>query len=126
MTPIHLLCATEPSSCSALHLGTLALSGARFEAEPALLSLAAAQEPDGLWPREPLYLTPGTDELIGRVMSDAEFRTKLLEKPEETLRAEGYDASPETIEAIRGVSSADIDALARDFERVSSARKAAS
>jgi hypothetical protein len=34
---------------------------ARVAPEPAILYLAATQEPDGMWPREALYLTPGKD-----------------------------------------------------------------
>ncbi|TAN49382.1 MAG: hypothetical protein EPN21_12305 [Methylococcaceae bacterium] len=47
---------------TAFHLGTLAaLHTQGIDASPAYLYLSAKQEPDGLWPREPIYVATGKD-----------------------------------------------------------------
>lgn len=47
---------------TAFHLGMLAaLKTQNIDAGPAYLYLSAQQEPDGLWPREPIYVATGKD-----------------------------------------------------------------
>lgn len=61
------------------------------------------------------------EDLIGHALSDKSFRDRLLASPEETLAAEGYEASPEVIQAIKSASPDDLSA----FERNTADRKAA-
>jgi hypothetical protein len=65
------------------------------------------------------------DELAKQVMSDEAFRKRLLADPEGTLKAEGYDVTPDLLDAISNVSPADVEAMAREFESSSSTKKAA-
>lgn len=44
---------------------------------------------------------PLDDELIGRALKDKDFRDRLLADPAETLEAEGYEATPELVAAIK-------------------------
>lgn len=50
------------------------------------------------------------EDLIGHAMADSSFRNRLLRSPEATLEAEGYEATPELLEAIRSTSQDDINA----------------
>lgn len=62
------------------------------------------------------------EDLIGHAMSDKSFRDRLFASPEATLAAEGYDATPEVVQAIK---SANLDDLSK-FESSTADRKAAS
>jgi hypothetical protein len=66
-----------------------------------------------------------TEELIGHVLTDKEFRTKLLADPEVILAAEGYEVSPEVLEALKKINPEDVDTLAQDFEKKFASRRAA-
>lgn len=65
------------------------------------------------------------EELIGRTLTDSAFRDRLLASPEKTLAEEGYDASPEVIEAIKSANPDDVKAMARGMEDQLAQRKAA-
>jgi hypothetical protein len=65
------------------------------------------------------------EDLIGHAMSDKSFRTRLLASPEETLAAEGYEVSPEVIEAIKAADSTDASNFAGEYENATAQRKAA-
>jgi len=65
------------------------------------------------------------DELIGRVLTDQGFRSRLFANPEETLRAEGYEPTPEILETIRKTNPADVDQAAKGIETQLADRKAA-
>ncbi|MDI1483923.1 Franean1_4349 family RiPP [Polyangium sp. y55x31] len=65
------------------------------------------------------------EELIGRALTDAKFREKLLASPESTLVEEGYEVGPEVIEAIKSTSPAEVQAVAKEFESQIAQRKAA-
>ncbi|MDC3961297.1 Franean1_4349 family RiPP [Polyangium jinanense] len=66
------------------------------------------------------------EELIGRALTDVEFRKKLLAAPEATLTAEGYEAVPEVIEAIKNANPDEVNAMAQGLESQMANRKAAS
>lgn len=61
------------------------------------------------------------EDLIGHALSDKSFRDRLLASPEATLDAEGYEVTPEVIQAIK---SANLDELSA-FEKNTAERKAA-
>jgi len=61
------------------------------------------------------------EDLIGHALSDKSFRDRLLASPEATLTAEGYEVSPEVVQAIK---SANLDDLSK-FENNTADRKAA-
>jgi hypothetical protein len=65
------------------------------------------------------------EELIGRALTDAAFRDRLLSAPEETLDAEGYDLGPEVVEAIKAANPEDIKAMAQGIENQIAQRRAA-
>jgi hypothetical protein len=46
-------------------------------------------------------LQQGLGELLARVEADAEFRRRLVADLEAALEAEGYDADPAVVEALR-------------------------
>ncbi len=66
------------------------------------------------------------EELIGRALTDMEFRSKLLSAPEATLAAEGYEVGPEVIEAIKNANPDEVNAMAQGLESQMAQRKAAS
>ena len=51
-------------------------------------------------------MTKHRDAIIGRAVTDADFRKRLLADPAATLEAEGYEADPELVESIRAVDPA--------------------
>lgn len=61
------------------------------------------------------------EELIGHALSDKSFRDRLLASPETTLDAEGYEVTPELVQAIKSANLDDLSA----FEQNSAERKAA-
>ncbi|HMY20524.1 MAG TPA: Franean1_4349 family RiPP [Polyangium sp.] len=61
------------------------------------------------------------EDLIGHALSDKAFRDRLLASPEATLEAEGYEATPEVIQAIKSANVADL----ASFENNAADRKAA-
>lgn len=61
------------------------------------------------------------EDLIGHALSDKSFRDRLLASPEATLTDEGYEVSPEVVQAIK---SANLDDLSK-FESNTADRKAA-
>jgi hypothetical protein len=61
------------------------------------------------------------EDLIGHALSDKSFRDRLLASPEATLSAEGYEATPEVIQAIKSANLDDLSA----FESNTADRKAA-
>jgi hypothetical protein len=59
-------------------------------------------------------------ELIGRAVQDADFRRRLLDDPQQVVKAEGYELEPDQIEALqrldpRAIDEA-IDALIGDVD----------
>lgn len=65
------------------------------------------------------------EELIGQALTDKAFRERLLKSPQETLEAEGYEATPEVIEAIKATNPDDVNNVAQGFENQLAERKAA-
>jgi hypothetical protein len=61
------------------------------------------------------------EDLIGHALSDKSFRDRLIASPEATLDAEGYEVSPEVIQAIKSANLDDLSA----FEQNTADRKAA-
>jgi Ribosomally synthesized peptide prototyped by Frankia Franean1_4349. len=61
------------------------------------------------------------EDLVGHALSDKAFRDRLLASPEATLEAEGYEVSPEVIQAIKSANLDDLSA----FENSTADRKAA-
>ncbi len=61
------------------------------------------------------------EDLIGHALSDKSFRDRLLASPEATLEAEGYEVTPEVIQAIKSANLDDLSA----FEKNAADRKAA-
>ncbi len=64
------------------------------------------------------------DVIIGRAVTDADFRKRLLADPAATLEAEGFEADPELVEAIRKVDPAAAESALATLG-VSADRKAA-
>lgn len=60
------------------------------------------------------------EDLVGHALTDRSFRRRLRANPEETLREEGYEVTPEIVEAIRSANHDEIEA----FESNSADRKA--
>jgi hypothetical protein len=52
-----------------------------------------------------------------KVLEDGEFAHKLVQFPVETLKSEGVEATPEILEALKGVQSADLQKLADGYKR---------
>jgi hypothetical protein len=65
------------------------------------------------------------EELIGRALTDSDFRNKLLGSPEATLAEEGYEVGPEVIEAIKSANPDEVNAVAQGLENKFANRKAA-
>lgn len=63
------------------------------------------------------------DDLIGRTMNDIDFAKRLIDAPKETLEAEGYEATPEVIEAITSANRDEFLGLVRFWD--TEARRAA-
>lgn len=61
------------------------------------------------------------EDLIGHALSDKSFRDRLLASPEATLTEEGYEVTPEIVQAIK---AANLDDLSK-FESNTADRKAA-
>ncbi|HRI65297.1 MAG TPA: Franean1_4349 family RiPP [Polyangium sp.] len=61
------------------------------------------------------------EDLIGHALGDKSFRDRLLASPEATLEAEGYEVTPEVIQAIKSANLDDLTA----FEQNSVELKAA-
>lgn len=55
------------------------------------------------------------DRIVQRAVSDEEFAKRLVADPEQALRAEGVEPSPEMIEALRDVDVASVQRLAAAF-----------
>jgi hypothetical protein len=55
-------------------------------------------------------------DIAMKVLSDNAFAEKLLASPEATLRAEGVEPTTEMLDAFKGVSHADLKAMAEDFQ----------
>jgi|GEM_PF-5967485 hypothetical protein len=66
------------------------------------------------------------EELIGRALTDRAFRDRLLTAPEATLDAEGYEATPDMIQAIKSADPEELKQVASGFESQLANRKAAS
>jgi hypothetical protein len=65
------------------------------------------------------------EDLIGHALSDKSFRDRLLAAPEATLEAEGYEATPEVIAAIKSTNAEDFNRVANGVEEQIAGRKAA-
>ncbi|UQA58899.1 Franean1_4349 family RiPP [Polyangium aurulentum] len=66
------------------------------------------------------------EELIGRALTDKAFRDRLLASPEATLSSEGYEATPDIVEAIKSANPDEVNAVAQGLESQLANRKAAS
>ncbi len=53
--------------------------------------------------------------LINKVMTDEAFAKALAENPTETLKGIGVDATPEMLEAMKGVDAQSLKQLAASF-----------
>jgi hypothetical protein len=51
-----------------------------------------------------------------KVLTDAEFAGKLIANPVETLKAEGIEATPEMLDALKDVDVTQLQKLADDFK----------
>ena len=47
-------------------------------------------------------------ELIGRAVADPEFRTKLVEDPEKTIKEAGYELTEEQLAALKAADMSDL------------------
>ncbi|TKD00527.1 hypothetical protein E8A74_34030 [Polyangium fumosum] len=65
------------------------------------------------------------DELIGRTLMDKDFRARLFANPDATLAAEGYEATPELLNAIKSANPDEVQAVAKGMEEQLANRKAA-
>ena len=65
------------------------------------------------------------EDLIGHAMNDKSFRDRLLASPEATLEAEGYEATPEVIAAIKSANHEELNRVASGVEQELAGRKAA-
>lgn len=54
------------------------------------------------------------EDLIGHALSDKSFMDRLLASPEATLEAEGYEATPEVIQAIKTAKVEDLEAFEKN------------
>jgi len=65
------------------------------------------------------------DELIGRAVSDADFRRRLLTDPEGVIHTDGYDVAPEIVAQIKAIDPSAAEAAAQDIESEVGQRMAA-
>lgn len=54
------------------------------------------------------------NEIVGRALSDSDFRKRLFEEPAATLLAEGVEASPETVAALQNIDPLVIERFVED------------
>ena len=48
--------------------------------------------------------SPALEQLIGKALTNSEFRQKLVEDPEEAVRSAGLALSPEELQTLQGMS----------------------
>ena len=65
------------------------------------------------------------EEMIGRAVTDADFRNRLLRDPDATLAAEGYEVAPEILLKLKNIDPSAAEAAARDIEAGIGVRTAA-
>lgn len=66
-----------------------------------------------------------TKELIGRAVVDTDFRRRLLQDPEATIRDEGYEIDEEVLLKLKSVDPAVAEATARQLDEAFAIRNAA-
>jgi hypothetical protein len=55
------------------------------------------------------------EKLVNRVITDAGFAQALVDAPEQTLRSEGIEPTPEILDAVNGLDAGAIQRLAKAF-----------
>ena len=68
--------------------------------------------------------TKGKDALIGRAVTDPDFRRRLLENPEQTIQQEGYEIPAELVEQLKNLDADAAEAATRDLEDFATRRAA--
>lgn len=67
----------------------------------------------------------GYDELVGRAVTDGDFRKKLMSDPEVTIAEEGYEVSEDVIAKLKAIDPEAAEAAAKDIDDKFGAGKAA-
>jgi hypothetical protein len=64
--------------------------------------------------------SPAMEQLIGKAVTDADFRQRLVDDPQEAVRSAGIDLSREELQALQGVSREERERVLTELgERVS-------
>ena len=66
------------------------------------------------------------EDMIGRAVTDPDFRKRLLTDPETTIRVEGYEVSAEVLQQIKAIDPEAAEAAAREIDHAVGNRMAAS
>jgi hypothetical protein len=64
-------------------------------------------------------------ELIGRAVTDPDFRMRLFDDPEGTLAAEGYKIAPEVVEKFKALDVEAAEAAINQLDEAFAGRSAA-
>lgn len=67
----------------------------------------------------------GYDEMIGRAITDPEFRGKLIKDPKGTIAAEGYEVADEVVTKLEAIDGSAADAAVQDLQAKLGDQKAA-
>ncbi|HZF52409.1 MAG TPA: Franean1_4349 family RiPP [Polyangiaceae bacterium] len=65
------------------------------------------------------------NELIGRAVTDPDFRMRLFNDPERTLADDGYELSPEVIEKLKSLDIEAAEAAVNQLDEAFAGRSAA-
>lgn len=65
------------------------------------------------------------NELIGRAVTDPDFRMRLFDDPERTLAEEGYELSPEMLEKLKSIDVEAAEAAVNQLDDAFAGRSAA-
>jgi len=66
----------------------------------------------------------GREELIGRAITDKDFRQRLLKDPEGTIRAEGFVVDAETLAKLKQIDPVAAEEAAKNLDETFASRAA--
>jgi hypothetical protein len=66
----------------------------------------------------------GREELIGRAVTDPDFRKRLLEDPDGTIRAEGFQIDAETLAKLKQIDPVAAEEAAKNLDETFASRAA--
>lgn len=69
-------------------------------------------------------MSKGLNELIGRAVTDPDFRQQLLTDPEGTVKAGGYEIPTETMDQLKQIDPSAAEAAAKNLDETFARRVA--